>query len=628
MWMQIKNKLGRKKINKIILNLWVAIAYAIAVTISLEFISLPGKVASVWLPSALTFALVFRLGNQVFPGIILGSMIGLIPNILEWKHLAISIVLLNIICSLANCLQPWIATNLIKKIANRKDIFNHVNTVCIFIFAAVIAPTASATMGITTSCVIGTIPWSKYLISWVTWWLASALAHLIFTPPLILWQDLTLPKKQPPYSETILVFLLFIAIIVLTFIYKYPLSYTLLPILIWTVFRCGNFVATLLIAITSVIAIISTVLGYGFESLIRLQSFMGVFALTTLILSALIDEKRAAQLSLKQTLANLELQVIERTAALQQSEAQLDGFFSSASIGMGILDQQLKYLRVNEILADIHGASISDHIGKTIAEILPQLAGVIEPLLEKVLITGQPLLNQEITGETPSKPGIQQTWLVSYFPIFDINNHPMRVGVVVVEISDRKQLEIQLQKQARIDGLTQIANRGYFDEVLFNEWQRCIRTKEPITIILCDADYFKAYNDTYGHPMGDICLIKIAEILKINAKRASDLVARYGGEEFVILLPNTTLESALHIANLIRDQIHNIKIPHSQSQISDYVTLSMGIATCIPAQKQEQQELINQADKALYKAKQQGRDRIICAEQTTKFIPSEFSEKN
>ncbi|MFM6025242.1 MAG: GGDEF domain-containing protein, partial [Dolichospermum sp.] len=229
----------------------------------------------------------------------------------------------------------------------------------------------------------------------------------------------------------------------------------------------------------------------------------------------------------------------------------------------------------------------------------------------KVLLTGRPLFNQETTGVIPSEPDVQKTWLVSYFPIFDLNNIPYRVGVVVIDISDRKEMELKLEQQARIDGLTQIANRRYFNEIFLNEWQRCLRTQEPLSLILCDVDYFKAYNDTYGHPMGDECLIKIAKTLSASIHRSSDLVARYGGEEFVILLSNTNLEGTLYIANIIRSKIHDSNIPHQGSAINNHVTLSMGISVAIPTLSQDADKLLLMADQALYQAKQEGRDRIM-----------------
>ncbi|MFA9202275.1 MAG: diguanylate cyclase domain-containing protein, partial [Candidatus Nanopelagicaceae bacterium] len=134
----------------------------------------------------------------------------------------------------------------------------------------------------------------------------------------------------------------------------------------------------------------------------------------------------------------------------------------------------------------------------------------------------------------------------------------------------------KLQKLAILDGLTGIANRRYFDLVLDKEWQRLAREQQPLSLILCDIDYFKAYNDTYGHQQGDRCLKQVAQILQQSTRRPADLVARYGGEEFAIILPNTDLQGALFIAKNIKQELAQKQLPHSQSSVSQYVTCSMG----------------------------------------------------
>ncbi|TAF09825.1 MAG: diguanylate cyclase [Nostocales cyanobacterium] len=593
----------------------------------MELASLPGEITAVWFPSSLTLASVFLFGNQVFPGIIIGSVIGLYRNILNLQPplSIINLILLHLICAFGNCLQPFVAKYLFQKFSPQLNIFNHVKTVTIFIITAIFSPTVSATIGITGYCWMGTIPWSSYGVCWLTWWLASALAHLTFTPTLLLFSNFNLQNYRRKIYEIYLNIGLVFVISWCSFIKGLHLEYLLLPILIITVFRLGKFFSSLLVSVVTLFAIFATSQEKGIfiqdlphESLILLQSFTAVFSLTALILSAVIDERKAAQLSLTQTLANLELQVREQTQALRQSEAQLDAFFSSASIGMSIIDHEFKYVRVNETLAEINNKSVVDHLGKKIHEILPFLGAEIENHCQQVITTGEPLINQEISIVVDKELGIYKTWLASYFPIFDPKNIPFQLGILVMEISDvhqelrlRKQLEMQLQKQVRLDGLTQIANRRYFDEVLLSEWQRCARNQQPLSLIFCDADYFKAYNDTYGHPMGDICLIQIANTLNDNVQRATDLVARYGGEEFAILLSNTTCEGALDVAHLILKQIHNLNIPHKKSLVSDHVTLSMGVATCIPSSEDQPEELVIKADQALYEAKNQGRDRII-----------------
>ncbi|WP_426453681.1 sensor domain-containing diguanylate cyclase [Paenibacillus sp. S-38] len=186
------------------------------------------------------------------------------------------------------------------------------------------------------------------------------------------------------------------------------------------------------------------------------------------------------------------------------------------------------------------------------------------------------------------------------------------VVVVTRDISERKQTELaltevnkKLQHQAEQDGLTQIPNRRLFDKTLRSEWRRAARTDSPLSMILIDIDYFKAYNDTFGHLSGDECLKRVAAILRDNLLRETDLAARFGGEEFAILLPHTDLDGALVVAEHLRNAVEAACLPHPRSRIGEYVTISLGVASLIPPLPYEPTELIEQADRALYHAKRQ-----------------------
>ncbi|MDX2213400.1 MAG: PleD family two-component system response regulator [Oculatellaceae cyanobacterium bins.114] len=176
----------------------------------------------------------------------------------------------------------------------------------------------------------------------------------------------------------------------------------------------------------------------------------------------------------------------------------------------------------------------------------------------------------------------------------------------------KEQLEVanhKLERLASSDGLTQLANRRSFDLSLQQEWQRLIREQVPLTLVLCDIDYFKAYNDSYGHIAGDECLRQVAALLRDVVKRPADLVARYGGEEFALILPNTGLDGAIRLVEAIQTQLRRKAIAHAGSSVNSIVTISMGIASAVPHAKLSPHELVDQADQALYRAKLQGRDR-------------------
>lgn len=160
------------------------------------------------------------------------------------------------------------------------------------------------------------------------------------------------------------------------------------------------------------------------------------------------------------------------------------------------------------------------------------------------------------------------------------------------------------------DGLTGIASRRYFDEFIKREWKSAVRLARTISALMVDIDFFKNYNDTYGHQQGDDCLKQIATALRNAIKRPLDIVARYGGEEFIALLPDTGKDGAVEVARAMQGNVADLKIAHESSRINKYVTISIGVAAMIPDRTKELDALIGYADKALYSAKSKGRNRI------------------
>ncbi len=185
----------------------------------------------------------------------------------------------------------------------------------------------------------------------------------------------------------------------------------------------------------------------------------------------------------------------------------------------------------------------------------------------------------------------------------------------IVKARVRNHLELKryrdlLESQAATDGLTGIPNRRHFDQSMEREWRSAIRRKSNLSLIMIDIDFFKPYNDHYGHVLGDECLRTVGQALVGGARRPSELVARYGGEEFVCLLPDTELSGALHVAGEILERVRVLQLPHLASPIASQVTLSLGVASASPLLGQLPQELIALADEQLYLAKKSGRNQV------------------
>jgi diguanylate cyclase (GGDEF)-like protein len=177
-----------------------------------------------------------------------------------------------------------------------------------------------------------------------------------------------------------------------------------------------------------------------------------------------------------------------------------------------------------------------------------------------------------------------------------------------LELANRR-----LQRLAQIDGLTQVANRRCFDEYWLQQWNMLQQEQQPISLMLIDIDYFKNYNDHYGHLAGDECLRQVAQGISNLLMRPQDLVARYGGEEFVVVLPHTQIEGAKKVAEQIMTVIEDLNLAHVKSLVSDRITLSIGISCVVPNSNLLVDMPISLADKALYQAKREGRNRIVLA---------------
>lgn len=288
-------------------------------------------------------------------------------------------------------------------------------------------------------------------------------------------------------------------------------------------------------------------------------------------------------------------------------------------------DMQNHYIRLNKRTAQIHGDAKENLIGKSMYELYPeeQAQRYYQEDLQ-VIETGMPLRNIEEPQETPD--GV--IWHnVTKVPLKDDTGSIIGIVGIAMDITERKRAEAEIktlvqqleaakkqaEETAMTDSLTGLPNRRYLDEVLKLEFLRLQRAKEPLSLIMIDIDYFKLFNDHYGHVAGDNCLKDVARAIKGELKRSSDVVARYGGEEFVVILPNTNGPGALAIAENIRRAVEKRSIPQQASLFLNHVTISLGLATIKPAKSNTAELVLKMADTALYRAKDAGRNRIVVA---------------
>lgn len=321
-------------------------------------------------------------------------------------------------------------------------------------------------------------------------------------------------------------------------------------------------------------------------------------------------QQHRSEIEHKNNLLQLEIAKRQQVAeALKKSEEKYRAIYTEATDGILIINGQGIILESNPQMNSMLGYSDQHLIGTNLMDLVHPADLEAKPSQIPQILAGQSIL---LERRMRTADGVYRLFELSGKMIED-----NCISLIYRDITDKKNAEIALEKAnkeldrlANIDGLTQVANRRKFETTIQQEWQRLSREKLPLSLILCDIDYFKQYNDFYGHQKGDGCLITIAKTLDETLQRPADLLARYGGEEFIILLPNTHVSGSLALAEEMRQRVLFKHIPHKGSHCSTYVTVSFGVASMTPGKGNRVEDLITRADKALYIAKQNGRNRV------------------
>jgi len=326
----------------------------------------------------------------------------------------------------------------------------------------------------------------------------------------------------------------------------------------------------------------------------------------------LLNELKKGNAALESAIEKANLMSIKAETA----NLELDQIFDRSTSGIWVIDSQFEILRMNRTLSNFAGKGGGKVRGLKCYDVFPiSLCGGPGCPLTRIM-NGNDFFECDIEKKDEQGPRI--SFLLTATSFFGLDGELMGMVAEFKDITSRRQAEADLEKANRelqrlsvLDDLTQVANRRRFDETLNQEWQRLSRDRAPLSLIFCDIDYFKLYNDTYGHQAGDDCLRAVANTIRANCKRPCDFVARYGGEEFIVILPNTAAEGAVHLAEDIREEIERLRIPHMRSQVSRYITLSLGVSCVFPSVHIAPESLIGAADNALYDAKKQGRNRAV-----------------
>ncbi len=342
-----------------------------------------------------------------------------------------------------------------------------------------------------------------------------------------------------------------------------------------------------------------------------------------------LEQAELKRLAAEQKLQDLNTERDQVSAAVEESIArsnymaveselvylELNQMFNAGGDGVWAVDKDCNILRINKTLSRIIGVKVDEALKNKCYDLLNI------PLCH----TGECPMNLikkgrrrvECDVELVRADGTACTFSITATPFKGLSDEIVGMVANYKDITDRKRAEAELQEANRKleelatqDGLTKTANRRLFDGYLRREWNRQSRKNQPVSLIMCDIDYFKLYNDTYGHVQGDECLCSVAGAITTNVNRAADVVARYGGEEFAVIMPETDAEGAMHVANSIMQTVNDLNLEHSGSAVSPRVTLSIGVACMVPEPTLDPETLIEAADKALYTSKETGRNRI------------------
>ena len=625
--------------------LLVAIYFAAGkVGLMLAFVN--PNVTAVWPPTGIALAAFLLLGNQIWPGIFLGAFLvslttsGSIPA--------------SIAIAVGNTLEGLVGTQLVNRFAHGSQMFNRAYDIFKFaLLAGVFSTMVSATFGVTGLVLSGLAVWANYQPIWLTWWLGAAGGALIFTPVLILWaSNPSWRRSDDGVLEVMFLALCLIFLSLAVFgglsplgVKNYPLEFLILPIIVWVGLRFGQREAATVNLFLAGVAILGTLHGFGpfarvpaNEALLLLQAYMGTMGMMGLGVAAVVAQHREIDASAQK--ANEQLR-----QGLDELERR--------NRRMAALNEMSDLLESCVAVGEVHAV-----IKESVPQLFPEEAGALyvmggsRNLVEAAVVWGDHppaqhvfapndcwalrrgrmhlmgpstnLLCSHLTQPVPAAsvclPMIAQGEILGVLHLqstaaenFDEANLQLcqtAADSVALALANLK-LRESLRQQSLQDPLTGLFNRRYLEVSLERELRRALRYQSSIGLIMIDIDHFKHFNDNFGHATGDMLLRELGAFLK-RCIRGGDIACRYGGEEFLLLLPDTSLETAQQRAEQVRQAVKKLHVPYEDGLLGP-ITLSLGVAT-FPQHGSTTETLLGVADNALYRAKHEGRDRVVVAE--------------
>jgi PAS domain S-box-containing protein len=417
--------------------------YVGTAALGLSLDALSGIATAVWPPTGIALAALTLYGARFWPGIALGALL-----INLWAGAP---VLSAIGVAIGNTLEALLGASLLRRVVGFRPALDRLRDVLgLVVLAAGLSPLVSATIGVTSGWWGGLIPATSSVQAWWTWWLGDAIGALIVAPLVFVWS--TWPRRRLPRVQLLEAMALLLAVVAVGLIvfgglWTAPgleVSYFVFPALTWAALRFGPPGVVTALGLVSVVAIAGTAQGLGpftrdtvHASLLWLQAFIGVVSVTSLVLAAAVAERERAETQQAQLCQEAQ----EARGTAEESLALLDTLLATTPIGFAFMDLDLSFRRLNEALAAINGLPPEAHLGRSLHEVLPDLAPIVEPFHRQVLQTGEPLVNIELCGEKPTAPLEQGYWLASYYPVRTRDGRLLGVGVMVIDVTEHRRAD-------------------------------------------------------------------------------------------------------------------------------------------------------------------------------------------